>query len=127
MKFLFRSKTNRKIAGVCGGLSEYFELDPSLVRILWISAVLFVGTGILIYLVAWLIIPLNPNVVEIKSMAPFQRSSTNRIIAGVCGGLGEYFQIDPVIFRLVFLILLAGCGFGLILYLILWICTPRRR
>lgn len=53
------------------------------------------------------------------------RSQTNRIIAGVAGGLGEYFAIDPIIFRLLFLVLTFGGGAGVLLYLIAWIIIPE--
>lgn len=48
-----------------------------------------------------------------------KKSATNKKIAGVCGGLGEYFNLDPVIFSAIFLILLIGAGSGVIAYLIL--------
>jgi phage shock protein C len=53
------------------------------------------------------------------------RSRTNRKIAGVCGGLGEYFGVDPVIFRIVLLALLLGAGSGVLLYVIFWIAVPE--
>ncbi len=56
-KRLTRSTTNKKIAGVCGGLAEYFDLDPTLVRIVWLLLVLFAGTGILAYLILWIALP----------------------------------------------------------------------
>ncbi len=52
------------------------------------------------------------------------RSQDNRIVAGVCGGLGEYFDIDPVIFRILAVLLLIVNGFGAILYIIGWIAIP---
>lgn len=52
------------------------------------------------------------------------RSCQNKIIGGVCGGLGEYFEIDPIIFRLIFVILLVSAGTGLLLYIIAWIIIP---
>jgi len=55
------------------------------------------------------------------------RSINNRKIAGVCGGLGEYFNVDPLIFRIIFLVLLCGGGSGLLLYLVLWIVMPEDR
>ena len=58
-KFLYRSRTNKKIAGICGGLGEYFSVDPILFRLIWVGAVLLFGTGILLYLIAWLLIPLE--------------------------------------------------------------------
>jgi phage shock protein C len=54
------------------------------------------------------------------------RSRDNKVIAGVCGGLAEYFKIDPVIMRIFFIILLLPGGLpGLIPYLILWIVVPK--
>jgi phage shock protein C len=55
------------------------------------------------------------------------RSSSNRMIAGVCGGLGNYFAVDATIVRLVFLLLLFLGGGGFLLYLILWIIVPEER
>ena len=49
------------------------------------------------------------------------------MIAGICGGLGKYFSVDPVIVRLVFLLLLFLGGSGFLLYLILWIIVPEER
>ena len=54
---LTRSVRNKKIAGVCGGVAEYFEIDVTLVRILWLVAVLGVGTGVLAYVVCWIVMP----------------------------------------------------------------------
>jgi len=53
------------------------------------------------------------------------RSRTERILFGVCGGLGQYFNIDPVIVRIVFVILTFFSGIGLLLYIILIIVVPR--
>jgi len=56
-KKLFRSKKNRVIAGVCGGMGEYFNIDPTLIRLVWILFAFAVGSGILAYIIAWIIIP----------------------------------------------------------------------
>ena len=56
----------------------------------------------------------------------FYRSTTDKRIAGVAGGLAEYFAIDPLLVRLVFVILVLAGGGGLLLYIILWIITPER-
>ena len=58
-KKLYRSKKNRMIAGVCGGIGEYFNIDPTIIRLLWVILVFCGGIGILAYLVAWIVIPLN--------------------------------------------------------------------
>lgn len=56
-KRLYRSRTNRTIAGVCAGIADYFGWDPTLVRIAWIVLTFFGGSGILIYFVLWLVVP----------------------------------------------------------------------
>lgn len=55
------------------------------------------------------------------------RSKKDRVIAGVCGGLGEYFGIDPVILRIVAVILVLANGIGLLAYIIAWIAVPQRK
>jgi phage shock protein C len=62
MKKLYLSYTDKKIGGVCGGIGEYFDKDPTLIRILYIMAILFsFGFGILAYLAMWLTIPKKPD------------------------------------------------------------------
>ena len=55
-KKLVRS-ADKKIAGVCGGLAEYFGLDVSLIRIIWALCVIFGGIGLLAYLICWIVMP----------------------------------------------------------------------
>jgi len=57
MKKLYRSQKQKIVAGVCGGIAEYFEIDPVLIRLIWIVLIVFGGTGILAYLIAWIVIP----------------------------------------------------------------------
>lgn len=52
-----RSLTDRKIAGVCGGLGVYFNIDPAIVRILFVCLLFFGGSGLLLYLIVWIISP----------------------------------------------------------------------
>ena len=54
------------------------------------------------------------------------RSERERLLGGVCGGLAEYFGLDPTLVRLIFVLLALAGGFGLIIYLVLWIITPRQ-
>lgn len=53
------------------------------------------------------------------------KSKTNRVLFGVCGGLGEYFNIDPTIFRLILVLLICGAGSGLVAYLVAAIIMPE--
>ncbi|EAA0405525.1 PspC domain-containing protein [Listeria monocytogenes] len=57
MKKLYKSSSQKMIAGVCGGLAEYFGIEVTIIRLLWAGAVLFFGTGILLYIIATIIIP----------------------------------------------------------------------
>lgn len=54
---LYRSETNKVIAGVAGGLGEYFNIDPTIIRILFVLMAVFGGSGLIIYIVLWLIMP----------------------------------------------------------------------
>ncbi len=60
MKRLYKSRADRKIFGVCGGIAEYFNIDPTIVRIIWAVCVLFFGTGILAYFIVAFILPDSP-------------------------------------------------------------------
>ncbi|MEK6903460.1 MAG: PspC domain-containing protein, partial [Nanoarchaeota archaeon] len=57
VKRLYRSRTDKIFGGVCGGIAVYFNVDPVLIRVLWVILIFIMGTGILVYLIAWLIMP----------------------------------------------------------------------
>jgi phage shock protein C len=54
---LYRSRNQRMLAGICGGLAEYFNVDATLIRVLFLVLAVFGGTGLVIYVVMWLIVP----------------------------------------------------------------------
>ena len=56
-KKLYRSRKDRKISGVCAGIAEYFDIDPTIVRLGWIMAVFCLGGGIVAYIIAALVMP----------------------------------------------------------------------
>ena len=60
-KKLYKSSTDKKILGVCGGIAEYFDIDSSIVRIVWLVLVLFAGTGLLAYIICAIVLDNNPN------------------------------------------------------------------
>lgn len=68
-KQLYRSNQNKILGGICGGMGEYFDIDPTIVRIIWFLSI-FTGVGIIAYLVCWLIIPL-------KSYSSYSNYSTD--------------------------------------------------
>ena len=59
-KRLYKSRVNKKIDGICGGIAEYFELDPTLVRLGWVLFTCLGGSGLLAYFIAALVIPREP-------------------------------------------------------------------
>lgn len=59
-KRLYKSNENRMIDGVCGGIAEYFNMDPTLVRLAWLGFCALGGSGIIAYIIATIIIPRNP-------------------------------------------------------------------
>lgn len=59
-KKIYRSRRDKILGGVCGGVGQYLEIDPVFIRILFIVLLLVWGAGILIYFIAWILIPLEP-------------------------------------------------------------------
>ena len=64
MKKLFKSRTDKRIDGVCAGIANYFNLDPTLVRIAWVVFTLFAGCGLLAYIICAIIVPREPDFFE---------------------------------------------------------------
>ena len=60
-KKLYRSNSNKKLCGVCGGLAEYLNMDPTIVRLIWALIVFCAGAGVLAYIVCALVIPEKPS------------------------------------------------------------------
>jgi phage shock protein C len=58
---LYRSRSNRQVAGVCGGLAQYFNLDATLIRILFVVLAVLGGSGLLLYVAMWIIVPNEPS------------------------------------------------------------------
>lgn len=130
---LVRRPAEGKIAGVCAGFAEYFDTDVAMVRAAWVVLSIWPGAvvlGVIAYLVAWVLMPRG----EARDGAPaisrprLMRSQADRRIAGVCGGLAEYFDVDPTIVRITWVIVSIVCGavvFGVVAYLIAWFIIPQ--
>jgi phage shock protein C len=210
---LYKSRRNRMIDGVCGGVAEYFDVDPTIVRIVWVLVTLMAGTGLLLYIAAMIIIPVNPEVVtptpKVKSgdnrrfwgvllilagaafllinlglasgfhwwslsssvvlplllitvggflifvhsrkghdqtpgsasessdaaasaagarYKELRRSSTDKKLFGVCGGIAAYFNVDSTIVRILYIcVVIASAGWALLLYILLALLMPEER
>ena len=127
---LTRSRTGGQIAGVCNGLAEYLEVDVVFVRAAWVVLSIVPGAiigGVLAYLAAWLVIPESTEPGATPTGRRLLRSLNDRKVAGVCGGIAEYFGVDATPVRLVWVILSIFGGAvigGVIAYLVAWIIIP---
>ena len=118
----------KKICGVCGGIADYFNIDPTIVRL--IAAEIALYTAIVPFLIAYLImaIIIPQPTAEYEQM--FHNTSRRiykgpeKKIAGVCGGIAEFFHIDPTIVRLVFFLLVLLFGAGVATYIVCAIIFP---
>jgi phage shock protein PspC (stress-responsive transcriptional regulator) len=126
MRKLHRLAGQKKLAGICAGLGEYFELDPVFFRLFFLVSLFFDGIGALVYLLLWIMVPEKPGPDGSGGAAKDLRlSRSDRKIAGVCGGLGEWLDVDPVFFRVAFLLFAFACGLGIAVYVVLWLFLPR--
>lgn len=111
MKKLFRDRWDKKVAGICGGLGHYMGIDPTILRLLTIAlCVITAGLSFLLYIIAWMLIPLGPTTYIQYKCKKLYRSVTNRKIAGVCGGLSEMFHIDANLIRLLMFVVMIVTG-----------------
>lgn len=127
VKRLYRSKQDRMISGVCGGLADYFSIDVILVRILWIIITLFGGAGLLLYIAGIVIIPENPDQFddEATTTSPIKNDKTVfwgalLIIIGIAlvfrqMGFFQYFHIFDIPWQMIWAILLILLGAFLLL------------
>lgn len=198
---LYRSKSDRFITGVCGGIADYFGIDSNLVRILFVIMSFMGGIGIILYITALIILPENPheeysprkavnrNLVlglilvivgglflfrelglfhrfylfdisfatiwgvllialgvlflfqsrsqttgaeqseesgDAKNSRKLYRSRTDKMISGVCGGIGNYFNVDPSLIRIGYVIAtFFSVGLGILVYILLAIILPE--
>lgn len=66
-KKLYRIREGKQMAGVCGGIAEYFNIDPTIVRLIWALIALCAGTGVLLYIVCAFVIPEKPiNIIDVE-------------------------------------------------------------
>jgi phage shock protein PspC (stress-responsive transcriptional regulator) len=147
---LYRSENDKMLGGVCGGIAAYLRIDSSIVRIVFALLTLGFGTGILVYLVLWVVLPPKSMVTNIRKR--LFRDSDHRVIGGVASGLASYFNIEIWIPRVIFCFPLilgvlrtifhrswfnfddsfsfiaSGFGGGLTtIYIILWIVLPEAK
>jgi len=121
-----------KIAGVCAGLATYFDADITVVRLVWVTLSIIPGVfigGVVAYIAAWILTPVAGPQDHGLPVGRLARSETDKQIAGVCGGLAEFFGVDSTIVRLAAVIMAIYPGAiigGVIAYLVAWFIMPAR-
>jgi phage shock protein PspC (stress-responsive transcriptional regulator) len=98
---LFRDENDQIVGGVCSGIAHYFGIDPSIVRVAFVLATVGWGTGVLLYLVLWVVLPGSKMQPGAKTKRLF-RNPDQKVIAGVASGIASYFDIAVWIPRLIF-------------------------
>lgn len=142
---LYRSENDKIIAGVCSGIANYFNIEPWLIRILFI---ILPGMSVIVYFALWIAVPSSASQVIGSPRKRLFRNPEGKIIAGVCSGIAQYFGISAWIPRLIFLIPFISFVFkwthvgwfsfphflslsfspgATIIYIILWIVLPEAR
>jgi phage shock protein C len=120
---LWRSRSNRVIAGVIGGLAEKYDWDPLPVRLLYGLVTVFSGGVLAIpYFAIWAITRVHG---ESRSEPRLWRSRRDKVIGGVLGGMAEKFNVQPAVLRVLFaaFALVSGGVPAILIYLVLWAVT----
>lgn len=146
LKRLYRDENDKIFGGVCSGLANYFGVDVVIVRIIFVVLAISFGFGLIPYIILWIAVPSSATKVIGGTRKRLFRDPDDKKIAGVCGGIGNYFGISPWIPRILFLLpfltfvfhwshwgfmdfsnfLTLGFSPGaLIIYIILWLVIPE--
>lgn len=105
---LFRDENEKILGGVCGGLANYLRIDPTIVRLVFALISFGAGTGILLYILLWIILP-SKQLNATSSTKRLYRNPEEKVVAGVASGIASYFDIAIWIPRLIFALpLVAG-------------------
>jgi phage shock protein PspC (stress-responsive transcriptional regulator) len=145
-KRLYRDENNKVLGGVCSGIANYFGMDPVIIRIIFVVLLFAGGIGFLPYIIFWIAVPSSATTVIGGSRKKFFRDPDDKIVAGVCSGISNYFGINAWIPRVLFLLPFISIAFrwghwgfydfpsflnfsvspgSLIIYIILWLVIPE--
>jgi len=127
---LFRIPAEQKLAGVCAGIADYLDVDVTLVRALWVALSIVPGAvvgGVIAYVLAWIVMPEGATT-RAATGRRLTRSARDVKIAGICGGLADYFGVDATPIRVLWIVLSVLPGAiigGLLAYLAAWLIVPK--
>jgi phage shock protein C len=100
-KKLYRSRKDYMISGVCGGIAEYFEIDSTLVRLLAVLVVLLGGAGLVAYIIAWIVIPKNPDQISDEDFEKREniKEKVKKGAKDVIGEVKEHFESEEFSYK----------------------------
>ncbi len=124
----YKSLRYKVIGGVCSGIAIQKGWSIALTRLFALFS-LGTGFGFILYIALWILMPsakLRPTPEPVTlAYDPLSRSKSDRVIGGVCGGIAKLLGWDPLIIRMIFIVLLLSYGISLIPYLYAWIALPE--
>lgn len=125
LKKIYKSYTDKKLAGVCGGIAQVFGIDSTIVRGIWALCGVFIPVSILVYIILAFLLPYSDAEI-VGNTKKIYKSTTDKKISGVCGGIAEYLEIDSSLVRVCFVALVLFLGTGIIEYLVLsWVMPTK--
>lgn len=122
---LHRDTKRKTIAGVCAGIANYMKIDPVWIRLAFLVLTLVYGITIVAYIILWFILPESSDLPEHKSAKKMFRDPDRKVLAGVCAGFAAYFNVEVIVVRLIFILLVFAGGAGVIAYVVLWMILPQ--
>ena len=139
---LVRDTKRKLLGGVCAGIAHYFNTDPLLVRLIFLFFFIGLpagggmidageifgpvgGIAFLVYVACWVAFPGSDTLEEDKNVKKFYRDPDKKVVGGVAAGVAAYFGVDLGVVRFVWVLSVLLFGSGFLLYIILWLITPK--
>jgi phage shock protein PspC (stress-responsive transcriptional regulator) len=126
-KQLMRDQKRKILGGVCAGLANYFNVDALWIRLIFAILTFAWGLTIFIYIVMWILVPGSFDLDEPIVGKKMYRDPEKKVIGGVAAGVAAYLGIDIIASRILFILLAIFGGFGLLIYIVLWVILPEAR
>lgn len=133
LKQITRSQQDKKLAGICGGLGEHTSIPAWFWRVIFIASVFIYGIGVILYVLFWIFMPQDKAQAERNYsnknnwLNQLTKSRTDKKIGGICGGLGDNTAVPSWCWRILFVASSLFYGFGIALYILLWIFMPSAK
>ena len=143
-KKLVRDTKRKLLGGVCAGIAHYFNTDPLLIRLIFLFFFLGLPAGggmigdevaeifgpisgfiFIVYIACWVAFPGSTTLEEDVNLKKFYRDPDKKVVGGVASGVAAYFGVDLGVVRFAWVLSILLFGSGLLLYIVLWLITPR--